>query len=464
MGEDRGRGGKSNRPGATRRARSLLGGLLSLILLTSAGSAQEEHRREEDLFGADDERPAQRLFETLQQQDDKLVLGGLLQLRLDGTGFRETDDEDSSLQSRNLLDLYLDIRHHQYLRAHARFRVSHDPTVTAGEKDRLGNEQERTAWLLDQLWIRLQPHQKIFLTVGKQPLKWGAGRFWNPTDFVNQRRRDPLDVFDERNGVYLVKVQIPVERLGWNFQFIGDFEDADTLEQVGGAFRAEFAFSQAELTASAAVRKDEPVRFGLDLSAGVGLVDFWVEAAVRRKDSRIYWEGDLDLSAGVWPRPVSRRDDWIPAATAGFEIGLRYTDQDSLYFGAEYFFNESGYREASLYPLLIADGSFEPFYLGEHYAGGYFFMPGPWRWDRHTFLASVLGNLADGSFLARFDHSVTVLTYLTVSWYGTVYFGQPGEFRLGFEVPPIPFIPELAEGLVVPSPRYGLGLRLAVTL
>jgi hypothetical protein len=36
--------------------------------------------------------------------------------------------------------------------------------------------------LLDQMWIRFDILETVFVTAGKQHVRWGTGRFWQPTD------------------------------------------------------------------------------------------------------------------------------------------------------------------------------------------------------------------------------------------------------------------------------------------
>ena len=61
--------------------------------------------------------------------------------------------------------------------------------------------------LLDQAWLRFDLGRTLFITAGKQHVKWGTSRFWNPTDFL-QRKRNPLEPFDVRTGVNMVKLPI----------------------------------------------------------------------------------------------------------------------------------------------------------------------------------------------------------------------------------------------------------------
>jgi hypothetical protein len=184
-----------------------------------------------------------------------------------------------------------------------------------------------------------------------------------------------------------------------------------------------------------------------------------VEGAVRYDDERTFYRGEFEFPLTL-PEEYSRADEWIPQVSAGGEIGIRYSDEDSLYLGAEYFFNDAGYADADLYPWLIAQERFTPFYVGRHYASVYGLLPGPGQWDDTSFVLSGFGNLSDRSFLARLDYNVTVLTFLALNAYGSVAFGENGEFNFGLELPEIGDFPGV--DLAQPLFNFGVGLRLSI--
>ncbi len=111
-----------------------------------------------------------------------------------------------------------------------------------------------------------------------ETIKWGATRLWNPNDFVNQRRKDPLALFDERTGVPLVKVHIPYETL--NFYLIGLLGEASHLDEPGAAFRFEAAFGSAEIALSGIAGKGRKTAFGFDISTALGELDFTAEVSL----------------------------------------------------------------------------------------------------------------------------------------------------------------------------------------
>ena len=54
--------------------------------------------------------------------------------------------------------------------------------------------------VLDQAWLAFDIAHTVFLTVGRQHVKWGVGALSTPTDFLASAPRDPLALFDARLG------------------------------------------------------------------------------------------------------------------------------------------------------------------------------------------------------------------------------------------------------------------------
>jgi len=421
----------------------------------------------------------------LSEADDPLAIGGRARMRLQYT--LDDDDEplDASLSAPNLLDLYLDGRPNDRVRAYARWRLRYDFTVTDGEPDAFGRPAEALTTSLDQLWLKFDVDRLVYVTLGRQPVRWGSGRFWNPTDFLNAQRRDPLAIFDERLGVGVLKLHVPLEGAGGNLYAVANFEGASTPEDVGGAARAEVLVANTEVAVSAAARKDDPIRLGLDLSSALSDFDVRVEGAVTHGDDRPYYEGAVDVARLVFPDEVDRSDDWIPQVTAGAEISILYSDQDSVIVGGEYFFNDGGVSDPALYvegPVArrVADyilsapqvdqaelsriaaevvgERFVPFYLGRHYASGYLALMQPGDWNDTTIVASAIGNLSDDTWLARLDYSVRVLTYLDVNAYAAVHLGEPGG-ELRFEL-----VDPTTQEVAMPASRLDLGVWLSLAI
>jgi hypothetical protein len=316
--------------------------------------------------------------------------------------------------------------------------------------------------------------------VGRQHAKWGVGRFWNPTDYLHPVRRDPLAVFDERTGTTMVKVHVPWEAKAWNPYGVAMLEDvagdpprrADgtqdgtgRLGRLGAGGRVEVVLAGVELGADAVVQSGHRPRFGVDFSTGLWDLDVYGEAALRTSVDTPRWR-IVPGTEGSGTLQVERHDPlgFTPQLVAGATYGLKYSDDDSVFFGAEYFYDRSGYDDPRIYPALVGilglsrlppitvrggpspdsptttldfsrePNPYTPFYLGRQYAGAHVSLPSPGRWNDTTFTVSLIGSLSDRSFIARLDHSVLLLTYLKLETFVAARGGpRGGEFRLGFD-------------------------------
>jgi hypothetical protein len=436
-------------------------------------ASAESSEREDALFGSDDDTPGVLqegldLVTRINAKEDLLQLGGQLYMRLDWAVLDQGQAETFPLRAPGLLDLYIDARPTDRLRAFASGRVTHELSANDESISAFGEDIEVTRAVLDQLWLKFDIARHVFLTVGQQPIRWGHGRFWNPTDFLNRQFKDPLAFFDERLGVSLIKVHVPLESLGWNFYAIADIDGADSFDKVGGALRAEFVVETTEIAASFAARKDDPYRLGVSISSGFWLIDAWAELAMLYDVRTPRWEGSYDLATFSAPTQVDVSETWWPRVSAGFEVAIPLFDEDTLYIGVEYAYNSLGYDDANLYPWLIANQALVPLYAGRHYAAAYAALPAPGRWDDVTFTLSQLSNLSDGSNILRFDTQLRVLTYLSLNVYASVHYGALGEFRFGQDIAPNPTAAAIWSGLDAAAQEailtdYGLGTSDAVT-
>lgn len=422
------------------------------------------------------------LNERLSDSSDWLAIGGLAYLWLQYNLVDRDYPETHALSSPSFADVYLDARPNDRVRAYLRGRLRYNPSAIEGELVSFGQPAEPLRAELDQFWMKFDIARTLFVTAGKEKVKWGTGRFWNPTDFLNQDTLDPLagvTIFDQRLGVTLLKLHLPIESLGWNFYAVGTFDGASAPEEIGAALRAEILFGETELSLAFGGRKNNPLRLGATISSGLGPVDVRGEIAVQHKNSRNFVRGtcspnqalaNIETDPLSFVRPqgfslpaelgetYSREEDWIPQAVAGVELPVGYGDDDSVYFGAEYFFNDAGYDDRNLYPCLIAQGAFTPFYLGRHYAAAYMLLPGPGRWDDTTFVLSFIGNLSDSSAVGRFDYRVRVLTYLDIGAFVNAHFGAAGsEFRFAVETRPLNRERLLNSIAPAPSPNDPIG-------
>jgi hypothetical protein len=409
-----------------------------------------------------------------------LAVGGQVYLRAQTSA--QQGDDAWTLTAPSLLDLYLDARPNPRVRAYVLGRMSFDPTAAPGGASSSAlsggsggalsggsatgfssfSSARGPTSILDQMWIRFDIARRIFVTAGKQHVRWGTGRFWQPTDYLHPVKRNPLDVFDARGGQTMLKLHMPIESLGWNFYGFGVFEDpnqaSNTLRKVSAGARAEIVLGAAELGLDALVKDGQRPRFGVDISGGIWELDVYADIGIRAGDDFTVVQRVKDPPAGLLCTPTMD----IPAgattqtlasqyelgklsgvktqAVGGVNWSHKYNDNDMFTLGAEYFYNQPGYSDTSLYPGLLFNTSGTPqlnfFYTGRQYAALFASFPMPYSWNLSTFTISTLSNLTDQSYISRVDYSYTLLTHMTLEAFVGVHYGSSGgEFRLGFDDP-----------------------------
>ncbi len=417
--------------------------------------------------------------------DNPLQIGGQLYLRAQSTALQGQAPPAWSLTAPSLIDAYFDARPNPRVRAFVLGRMSYNPTAppagTTGGSLGMGGSQgaftggSATGFttfsaargptsVLDQMWIRFDVLGRVFVTAGKQHVRWGTGRFWQPTDYLHPVKRNPLDVFDARSGVTMLKLHVPWEDRAWNFYGFAVAEDpntaTDSLRAVSGGARAEIVVLGAELGLDVLAKRGSKSRFGIDLSMGIWDFDIYADVALRAgADFNSVEKVAVDPSLTCTPAGADPGDPSMQLpindlssqyhvvalsgiktqAVVGANYSRKYNDNDLWLIGAEYFYNQPGYSDTSLYPGLLFNDRGTPmlnfFYTGRHYAALFASLPQPFSWNKTTFTLSTVGNLADMSFVSRLDYSFTLLTHLSLEAFGGVHYGsRAGEFRLGFDI------------------------------
>ncbi|MHB8874718.1 MAG: hypothetical protein ACYC8T_13600 [Myxococcaceae bacterium] len=442
-------------------------------LAPESGATLPRSRDEEQLSGP----AATSRFETGEEKEDPLKVGGMLYLRTAALVSEGDSIGEVGLSSPNLMDAYFDARPSDRVRGMLLARLQYDPTLAPGEApsplaDPDAPVPANPSVALDQLWIRFDIAHHVFVTAGKQHVKWGASRFWNPTDFLTPQKRNPLDPFDARLGATMLKVHVPWEERGWNFYAIGLLDNAgpaNTLGELGGAVRAEVVLGQTEVGAEGVFVGGQRPRVGIDLSSAVGPVDVYGEVALRDGADFQAWTPNGEVN---WNNPLSniqlRKLSGLQAqASGGLTYTFNYTDQNALTVGAEYFYNPVGVSSRALYPWLIFQNQFVPFYVGQHYVAVYALAAGlPGNLTNVTLSLSNVGNLSDRSFLSRADAFIRVLSFLSVELFAAGHYGATGgEFKFALDLPQINIPGSAPIGPIqVPPPIFELGAGLRVSL
>ncbi len=445
------------------------------------------------------------------EREDPLKIGGQVYLRFQVFAPEAADPKDWTAISPNLVDLFLDVRPNDRVRAFALARTQYN-AIAVDPARGIPPQYEpyarslglaplpSTVTALDQLWVNFDVARTVFVTAGRQHVKWGVGRFWNPTDFLHRSPRDPLDPFDVRIGTAMVKAHLPWEARGWNAYAVALLEDprygggdrTGALDGIPVGGRLEAVLGTMEVGLDALAGRGARPRYGLDVSAGVWDLDLYGEAAIGGARSR--WRV-RDPSADEVALPGQGRyalqevTGASPRVTLGGSWSEKYSDEDVITLGAEWFWQESGYDDPSRYPFLALGApaltapltdptalpfrqepsAYTSFQLGRQYAGAFVLLPSPGSWNDTTFTLSVLGNLSDRSFIGRIDHSVLALTYLRVETFAAVHFGHAdGEFRFVAGPPALTAKPGGGYSVdlttAVAHPQLDLGIALRVSL
>ena len=452
--------------------------------------------------------------------EDPLKIGGQIYLRAQSSALQSQSAGNWTLSSPSLLDAYMDVRPNDRVRGFVLARTIFDPTLpetantslanfsggsqggfssggTANLSSLFGAQQTRTPTvLLDQMWLRFDIKHRVFVTAGRQHVRWGTARFWTPTDFLHIQHRNPLDVFDARTGTTMIKLHVPWEERGWNFYAYGLTEGVNatpTASAVAGAARAEVVWGASELGLGGLVQRGHKPKLAADISAGIWDLDFYGEVALRfaQDIDRVHFNNCIDpstLTLGMPPTtsvdqmtlaqdvlgpavdklyPVTPGSGVKPQATGGVSYSMKYAANDVFTVSAEYFYNGLGYGNTAVYPGLILPHSQslrEPatfFYLGRQYVALFASAPAPYSWDNTTFTLSNLANLSDHSGITRFDYSFILLTHVRFEAFAAVHWGNNhGEFRFGTDAVNL-------AGLPIPSRSpglfdLGLGLRVSI--
>ena len=417
--------------------------------------------REAEIFGATD---AAREVSGSQFSFDQfnLEMGGRAYLALQYQFLQDIVWTQQAITSPSLLDLFWDARPNDRVRSYVAARLDYDFSVTDLQSELVPFPRERVRLRLDQFWLKFDVGRSVFLTIGKQRIRWGSGRTWNPTDFLNAQILNPLDVFDRRLGVTLAKVHVPFEQNGSNLYLLLTLDEANLLARAGCAGRIELLLFNTEIAGSFALQPQAPLRFGFDVSTGLGPFDLHSELAFRFRDQRPFWtqnENAEEDDNGEWvqsPRP----DTWYTQALLGVETSWVYATDAFLTLGVEYFWNQLGYPSSELYGRLFSSGAFQPLYLGEHYLSGYLVLPSPGPFDDLNLIFTTLTNLSDGSWLTRGDGALRVLRVITLNTWLVLHYGNLGEFRLPLEIPANNVIPGFETGISLPPPQFELGAAL----
>ncbi len=453
---------------------------------TLAADPTTTRPNEADMFGAKPHTASRDAFETGEVKDNPLQIGGLYYQRLIVSAQEGRNLGDQPISSPLMFDSFMDSRPNDRLRGFINGRLFYDAnrSATGGSLGSFQYSSISTApsslttpavasnpqVVLDQAWLKFDINRTIFVTAGKQHVRWGAARFWNPTDFFHTQTRDPLLSSDLRLGNSMVKFAIPWEKEKSAFYVLGLFDNpaaASTLGQMGVALRAETVILGAEVGAEWLARGSRTPVVGADLSAPLGPFDIYAETAILSSSPTPFYNVNGSLTPGLDISTIISEvglQGPIVQTSGGINYQFAWKENRQATIGVEYFYNGLGYSDPKAYPALIFFGAYRPFYTGRHYAAIYLTAEGPDEDRRTNYTVSVLGNLSDASFVGRLDFSWRVLTYLTFEAFAAGHFGtKGGEFRFALNAPAVNYKGTAVGPIDIPAPTLDLGLGLRVS-
>jgi len=319
-------------------------------------------------------------------------------------------DNDNSHQNIALGSLLVDARYQSVYKFFANLETQHTW------------ENNDSQLHLRECFVDTPIENKVYLRWGRQVLQWGRCYLWNPTDLINVDKKTFIQRIGSRDGVYGVKMHIPV---GTKFNFYGFFDtggqDFDA-EKMGGALKFELLLGGTEMAFSFWDKdKNLPV-YGYDFSSKMFNVDLTGELSESKGFTRnmMREEGDI-LSMD------KDRGEWITRASLDLGKNFHFNNQaNKINVTAEAFYNGAGYsknifKDQSLYlyqdPLsaggtTIAAGDKKTFFFGHdlyevNYYGKYyaaiFTTVNNFFTSDYTFSANWIENLCDKSGILSLD-------------------------------------------------------------
>lgn len=385
--------------------------------------------RDDDIFGDHAQQPSSAsasesaLSEPSNQERHEFELttiGGRFDLNWNHTHYYETPLSLQPFSANQAIDLFFDTRIQEDSRALVRLRF---------QKDSLS---EKEVFAIDESWIRWNAQQHLFMTLGKQHLKWGSGRFWNPTDFLAVKSKDAFASIDRRLGQHLFKIHIPDEKNGHNYYFVTKFDGMKQTKDIEAALRGEWVFAGlAEFALTAAYSDKQKSRFGADLSSALGVFDAKAELAFL--DGKRFKKPKDPINSQTVSDDVvleEKSSNYLLLGVYGLSYSYNYTDTNSINFGLEFFDNQAGYERIGDELYAFAAGLAEPMYLARHYVSGSVFLTAPGKLSDWTFSFLGVLNLTDNSHIKRIGASYEVKKGFSTTLSLSRSDGKLGEFAL----------------------------------
>lgn len=368
---------------------------------SSAATVDETAFDESDFFGGESSSQTNpssgSSFKSLMQDkllesDDQFTIGGKYYHSMNFTGTDSQAAKDTAFSSDGIADIYFDAALDDGVRFFMRQKIQQDFSAADDSSNVVNFSGPEASTSIDQMWLKFDYRNKLYMTMGRQPTSWGAGFVWAPTDFINEQSASPFALSDQRLGVSLMKFQYPMDTEGMNIYGVLQTDQANTLGQIKSLVRIEKVFEDSELALSFSSEAHQELQGGIDYSTGLKWFDFYFNLGATKNDQGTYYErppgsGPLTsddllglLQAGIdndpdaippnaQLLPVDRSDEILKQLSSGLIYIKGFDDSSQLVINAEYFYNEKGYEDSEFLTLLLLldPASFDPLHFSRRY-------------------------------------------------------------------------------------------------
>lgn len=359
---------------------------------------------EDELFGGDSNGSAAQeyaaqhslkklLSDKLDEKESQFYIGGKYYHSLSFTGSDAQKSRDTAFASDGVADIYFDAALDDGVRFFLKQKIKQTFSADTGTTNIVDFSGPAVNTSIDQMWLKFDYHNQVYVTLGKQPTSWGSGFVWAPTDFINDESASPFALSDQRLGVSLIKVQYPLDAQGINLYGIIQTNEANTIGEIKSMFRAEKVIEQSELALSISSEPNQELKLGFDFSTGLKWFDVYLNAAATKHDQSTYYsrpdgattptsddylallQANIDGDPNAIPTNTQlvvddRSNEIIKQLSTGLIYIKAFDDGSQLIINSEFFYNEKGYADSEMLTLILLQdpNSFDPLYFSERYA------------------------------------------------------------------------------------------------
>ncbi len=400
-----------------------------------------------DAEGPDAERLSgltKNAFESGEQVEDPLKIGGQFYLQSIAGFVEATRFKDSSLRAPTLIDVYMDARPSERLRAMVVGRLSYDPTLPADATTtrlRLGRDPGQPGGAARPGVAALR-HRAHRLRHRRQAAREVGHRVHlEPDRLPLPHPAQPAALL--RPAGRLVDAEVPHPLGGEGLELLRD-RPARQRRARGHARQARRRRPRGDRARRVRARPRRGVREGQAPTLRRRLLR---GARARSTSTARRRSGSGATSRSTRRHPTLRtrstldqrrrelgarsfrrrtRSGFNPQVTVGGTWTIPYAENDTVIVGAEYFYNDARLRRTpTLYPVLIFNRPVQPVLRGQAPGRPLRRASGPGELGQDDRSPSSTWRTSPTSrSRRRLNVSVRVLSYLTLEAYGAVHFGH----------------------------------------